>query len=88
MAALRSGHSHEDIDQVFGRLASFMQKRPFAQCPSDFVPLIQEFLNTGEFPYEDYREAFEVNRVRDWTLSQVQIIFVCWWFSRFQQIRY
>ncbi|CAK9114864.1 Uncharacterized protein SCF082_LOCUS53189 [Durusdinium trenchii] len=66
MAALRSGHSHEDIDQVFGRLASFMQKRPFAQCPSDFVPLIQEFLNTGEFPYEDYREAFEVNRVRDW----------------------
>ena len=70
MAALRSGHSHEDIDQVFGRLASWMHKRPIALEPSDFVPLIQEFLEQGEFAFEPYREAFQLNRVRDWILKE------------------
>lgn len=66
LATLRSGHSHEDIDQVFGRLASWMQGRPVAQCPHDFVPLINEFLAEGDFPHEPFRLAFEMNRVRDW----------------------
>ena len=50
MAALRSGHSHEDIDQCFGRLASWMQKKPYALEPSDFVPLINDFLKESDFP--------------------------------------
>ena len=68
MAALRSGHSHEDTDQCFGRLASWMQKKPYALEPSDFVPLINDFLKESDFPFEPYRVAFEVNRVRDWIL--------------------
>lgn len=69
MAALRSGHSHEDIDQVFGRLASWMQKRRYALEPTDFVGLINDFLADNSFPFEPYREAFELNRVRDWSLN-------------------
>lgn len=68
MAALQSGHSHEDIDQVFGRLAGWMHRRPVALEPSDFVPLINDFLRESEFPFKPYREAFELNRVRDWFL--------------------
>ena len=68
MAALRSGHSHDDIDQCFGRLARWMQKKPYALEPSDFVPLINDFLKESDFPFEPYRVAFEVNRVRDWIL--------------------
>jgi hypothetical protein len=66
MAALRSGHSHEDIDQTFGCLARWMHKRPFALEPTDFVTLINEFLDENPFPFEPYRMAFELNRVRDW----------------------
>lgn len=75
MAALRSGHSHEDIDQVFGRLAGYLHKQPTALTPSEFVPLIQDFMDTSEsFTFEPYREAFEINRVRDWFLACVGIL--------------
>lgn len=69
MANLRTGHSHEDIDQCFGRLAGYLHKQPMAQCPEDFVPLIQQWLNGAEFPFEPYRVAFLFNRVRDWCLE-------------------
>ena len=68
MACLRAGHSHEDIDQTFGRLASWLHKHPIALCPEDFVPLINQFLEETPFPFEPYRMAFELNRVRDWNL--------------------
>jgi len=71
MAALRSGHSHEDIDQAFGRLAGWLHKKPFAQCPSDFVTLINEWLADAEFPHEPFRTSYEMNRVRDWTLDKI-----------------
>ena len=45
-----------------------MQKKPYALEPSDFVPLINDFLKESDFPFEPYRVAFEVNRVRDWIL--------------------
>ncbi|CAK9118156.1 unnamed protein product [Durusdinium trenchii] len=72
MACLRTGHSHEDIDQAFGRLACWMQKKPTALRPEDFVPLINQFLEESPFPYEPFRLAFELNRVRDWTFGPTQ----------------
>ena len=40
-----------------------------AEAPQDFVPLINDFLEETAHPFETYRLALELNRVRDWSLA-------------------
>ena len=45
---LRSGHSHEDIDQMFGQLATFMLRSKDLQDPTDVKRCIQAFLDKAK----------------------------------------
>ena len=68
LTCLRSGHSHEDIDQHFGRLS---QLENFTMS-GGHLGLNQRFFGTGNFFFEKERYAVLVNRTRDWFLSRMQ----------------
>ncbi|CAE7525393.1 cofG [Symbiodinium sp. CCMP2592] len=67
---LRSGHSHEDVDQLFGRAAKWLARYGrTAQTPGDLLEILQEFLNKVDRPYERQRVVAQVDKVRDWLLA-------------------
>ena len=74
---LRSGHSHEDIDQVFGELAKHIMKYlRIAQTLEDIESCLREFLADRKYrPYENGRFASRLDHIRDWKawLYQVHI---------------
>lgn len=72
---LRSGHSHEDIDQVFGQCSDWVKRRvPTAQTSDDFVSGINAFLQKMERPHEIQRACFKLDRTRDWSLGVVSVL--------------
>lgn len=74
LSSLRPGHSHEDINQTFGRLASFLVRHGHScQTPDDFQRVIQQFLNEASFPHEPVsnRYCVKVDQTRDWSLVGV-----------------
>ncbi len=64
---LRKGHTHEDIDQLFGRLASWIVRHHTVQTPEQYVTVIQSFLDTlVERPWPqrpEHRTAFLLTQV-------------------------
>lgn len=67
LSFLRTGHSHEDIDQVFGRLSTWVRNNiRSAATSADFVDGIREFCNKVERPHEPNRYTIKLDRVRDW----------------------
>lgn len=69
MSFLRSGHSHEDIDQVFGSAADWIRRRlPRAESSEDVVTSLQGFLASLERPHEGHRRCFKLDGTRDWRL--------------------
>ena len=75
---LRSGHSHEDIDQIFGRLAAHMSKHArHATGPHDFRSIIQDWLDSKlDRPHELGRHAVILDQCRDWKLEILLIVAV------------
>lgn len=72
LSSLRSGHSHEDVDQVFGRLSRFITRHGrFAQTPSDFIDIIRRFLSEADFPFEHASKRYvrKIDQTRDWYTS-------------------
>ena len=68
-AFLRKGHTHEDIDQLFGRLAAWIVKHHVIETPQQFATVIRNFLATlhgRPWPARPCREAIIVNSVRGW----------------------
>ena len=65
---LRSGHSHEDIDQVFGQLATFMLRYKDLQDPTDVSRCIQAFLDKAKL-FEKERRVVIIDQTRDWKLD-------------------
>lgn len=64
---LRSGHSHEDIDQQFGHLSKFLLRHGRrAEVPADFQKLIQNFLDTRDRTFEKEGYAILLDQTRDW----------------------
>lgn len=56
MRHLRSGHSHEDIDQCFGSLSLFLVRHgKCVESPPQFIKLIQTFCSTAHRPFEPER---------------------------------
>ena len=66
---LRCGHSHEDVDQCFGRLARHLSKLRKAECPEDFQRSISQFANAMHRPHESSRYTVIMNETRDWNLD-------------------
>lgn len=65
---LRSGHSHEDIDQVFGQLATFMLRSKDLQDPTDVKRCIQAFSDKAKL-FEKERRVVIIDQTRDWKLD-------------------
>ena len=68
---LRSGHSHEDLDQIFGRLASYIARSArTAASPREFQQIIQTWLDTKlDRPHEPFRQCILMDQCRDWMLG-------------------
>ena len=67
LSCLRSGHSHEDVDQMFGKLAGWMSSNGrYARHPDDFMQLIRQWLCELKRPYEKDRYCIKVDQLRDW----------------------
>ena len=89
LSSLRTGHSHEDIDQIFGRLSKFMVGHGHgSQTPEDFQRLVDQFLKEAAFPFEPVgnRCCIKLDQTRDWCAGFImlsQVRFVCCLFFRF-----
>jgi len=69
LTCLRSGHSHEDVDQLFGSLAKFLCKRgQKAEVPEDFRVLIGKFLDELHRPFEKGKYSILLEQSRPWPL--------------------
>ena len=68
LSSLRTGHSHEDIDQLFGQLAKYLVSRcRFAGSISDFVSVISNFMDTAmKRPHERGRYCVQLDQTRNW----------------------
>ncbi len=63
---LRSGHSHEDVDQIFGRLSRHLLKIKCAQDPEDFRLAVESFCKTLKRPHEPFHFVEQMDITRDW----------------------
>lgn len=74
LSSLRTGHSHEDIDQAFGLLAKFLSaKCREANTPSDFQCAIQRWMTDSlHRPYEPDRHCVLLDQTRNWCLGWYQ----------------
>ena len=67
---LRSGHSHEDIDQMFSNMTTLLEAHPELHTTTQFSNLLRSwFEDTRIRPYEPVRKVIEVSAVRNWTLD-------------------
>ena len=68
-AFLRTGHTHEDVDQCFGMLSKWLLKCRDLQDPLDVKKAISQFLSQAKMPFEGERHCIFLNSPRDWTLG-------------------
>ena len=65
---LSTGHSHEDIDQVFSIVTNTIQREKELHQPSDFCAALERLLADQSFrPHERIRQVELVTSVREWT---------------------
>lgn len=74
LGTLQSGHSHEDIDQMFSSLATHIRNESELHCPSDFVQSIQSWLDQPQTrPSEKFKRCFKLDQVRAWKAQLHQL---------------
>lgn len=65
-----AGHNHEDIDQMFSLLGSFLQTQRELHTSQQFLSAITTYVaNPAVRPQEHHRDVFKVDAVRAWTLG-------------------
>ena len=77
LSFLRTGHSHEDVDQLFGQLAQYLLRVRTAETADEVVQHVQAFLDTCPRPYEPKRYAVKLDATRDWMLHLKAAGVVC-----------
>ena len=63
---LMTGHTHEDIDQMFGQLATCLARQGTLETPSDFMRTIHSWLNSIQRGHEPHRYIEYVNNTHAW----------------------
>ena len=66
LSALRSGHSHEDIDQFHGSLAKFLVRCRIVETSQEYVDKIHSWLQSVPRPFEAERACVKIDQTRDW----------------------
>lgn len=73
---LRSGHSHEDLGQVFGSVAAYLVRHSReSQTPDDFKDILSRFTTSLHRPFESYRDVFILDQHRDWKFGYLKYFF-------------
>ena len=76
LSFLRSGHSHEDVDQTFGYAADYIRRRlPRAETSDDVVAGLSDCLASMDRPHEPLRRCYKLDRTRDWFLDSIRLNF-------------
>ena len=71
ISCLSSGHSHEDIDALFGHLRSWINSHTELPTPASFRSCLEAyFKDPTRRPNEPLREVVMMNQYRDWSLQQ------------------
>ena len=87
MSFLRSGHSHEDVDQLFGSVSTWMKNKVRSALTSeDFLQALNDFLRQLDRPYEPKRFCIKLDQTRDWhpdSISGLQSVFVSFFLGNF-----
>ena len=83
---LMTGHSHEDIDQMFSLMGSYLATQRELHDPSEFrEAVVRFFANNSVRPAERLRLVERVSQVRDWNrgVASVNVFWqtVCIWAS-------
>ena len=69
VSTLRSGHSHEDIDQLFGQVAAHLRSLRNGSTSDDFLESLKAFSRDGmQRPFEKDRYVVKLDQIRDWCL--------------------
>ena len=75
MKHLRSGHSHEDIDQCFGSAAFFLVKNgAHLETPDDFEKLLQKYVDSAPRPHEPHRVVIRFDGHRPCLLDNCVVL--------------
>lgn len=70
LCCLQSGHSHEDIDQWFSGLSSYITACDNLSTPADFVESLQVWMNgAGSRKDEAIKKCILVDQTRAWQLG-------------------
>ena len=71
---LASGHSHEDIDQHFSAIGTWLESCPELATPADFIGALQEFhAQPGVRPYEPVKVCKLIGCSRAWKFDSIDI---------------
>ena len=66
VSCLRTGHSHEDIDQMFGSVAIKIARMKSVPTSEAFLTAMTHVCADLDRPHEKGRHVFKVDQVRDW----------------------
>lgn len=66
VSCLRAGHSHEDVDQLFGQIAVKIAKMKSVLTSEAFFAALQRVCVELERPHERERNVFKIDQVRGW----------------------
>ena len=70
MCFLSSGHSHEDIDAMFGTFRNWLSRYQEILTPAAFVDALDDFFKVpAHRADENFRKVMQMNKWRDWTLA-------------------
>lgn len=69
---LMTGHSHEDVDQLFSQVSNLIEAHQELHTPSDFQKVLESWLSDKSVrAHEPYRSVVKVDQVRDWLLDSL-----------------
>ena len=69
LRTLQVGHTHEDIDALFGNLSKVLQQGHCLHTPHDYVNVLSAYLQRDDVrPTEPHSQVAMVDQVRDWLL--------------------
>ena len=69
VSCLRTGHSHEDIDQLFGQIAAHLKGLRSGLTSTDFLESLADFSRRKmQRPFEADKYVFKLDSVREWWL--------------------
>ena len=76
MSFLRTGHSHEDVDQLFSQVSDWLNRHlRHAENTEDVMDCLRQFLDHLDRPFEPRRFLHKVDVTRNWLLRQIELAF-------------